>query len=62
MGHYDELCLVCGISPIQPSELFPEEDFAIEELVELIQKEYDEMDADELREILKRRFQLGGLG
>jgi hypothetical protein len=42
MGHWDELCLLCGISPLPPTELFLDPGYGIEELANEIES-YDPM-------------------
>ena len=40
MGHWDEVCLLCGISPLPPAELFLDPVYGIEELANEIES-YD---------------------
>ncbi|PPQ96046.1 hypothetical protein CVT26_004679 [Gymnopilus dilepis] len=60
MGHYDELCLLCGISPIPLSDIYTDPSYGAEDLAEKV-IEYDstlleDMDLDEegLQEVLYR--------
>ncbi|KAF8155701.1 hypothetical protein B0H34DRAFT_506636 [Crassisporium funariophilum] len=62
MGHFDELCLICGISAIPPDGIWTDEFFGIEDLCEKLIN-YDpeilndlKIDEDGLQDILHRAF------
>ena len=40
MGHWDELCLLCGISPVPPAELFNDPGNGVDRLAQEIES-YD---------------------
>lgn len=64
MGHWDELCLLCGISPVPPAELFLDPGFGIEELADEIEA-YDPallsdlcIEREELEDLLHSAIEL----